>query len=106
MSSYIIRVEMHQKDFNYTLLHAEMKRHNCIKQIRSDKGVWYDLPEAEYCLSDITEQSPVEIRDFISEQLGKLGWSFWLIVTKYDSTAWVLRPSNQSNALIAGILSM
>ena len=100
MDSYLIRVEMHDKNFDYNQLHQEMKNCNFIKQIQSDSGTWYDLPEAEYCLFNVSEQSPEAVRDFIIQRLSSYGWSFWLMVTRYDWTAWSLRPTNKLNALI------
>ena len=106
MDSYLIRVEMHDKHFDYNLLHREMKRHGCLKQIKADDGTWYDLPEAEYCVTNVTERSPEIVRDFLIRKLDAYGWSFWIMVTRYDCTAWSLRVANRSNALLGDILAM
>ncbi len=93
MENFTTRVELHDPDEgDYELLHREM-RDALFCQAVKHKGVWHDLPLAEYdCLSDFTttfiynlahtavkaviDNKPVNDRQQLKD--------FWIIVTKSD----------------------
>lgn len=106
MSFYIIRVEMHEKNFDYRILHDVMRQLRCARQIKADDGTWYDLPEAEYVLQDSQAWAPAAVRDYITSDLDRRGWDYWILVSRWDSAAWRLQPSSRANALTGRLTGM
>jgi len=51
--SYTVRVELHDATWSdYEVLHAQMAAQGFSRQIRSDEGAIYQLPPAEYVMTN------------------------------------------------------
>ena len=95
MANFIVRVEMHEKQFDYEVLHRDMEILGFSKRILADDGEWYQLPEAEY-VGPYPSEDPVDVRDYINTTLSALGWRFEIIVTLLQRAAWTLKRADSS----------
>ncbi len=62
MTSFTTRVELHDATWSdYENLHKQMKQQGFSQTIRSDDGIVYDLPPAEYnMVANITRNDVIE----------------------------------------------
>jgi hypothetical protein len=87
MAAFTTRVELHDAvSSDYDKLHEEMKNRGFKQTVRSDDGITYQLPDAEYNYSgDITR---LEVRDKAKAAASQVKKSFGILVTESDGRAW------------------
>jgi hypothetical protein len=87
MTSFTTRVELHKASSDdYDTLHEAMESRGFKRKIKSDTGVWYHLPEAEYDLSaDITRGDVLDKAKAAVDSTGKKGM---ILVTESAGRTW------------------
>ena len=88
MNQFTIRVEIHMAtEQNYLNLHTEMERRKCTRFIQNDNdGIWYQLPNAEYCYNGYLDIN--EVLRLAQEALSIIGVSGEILVTQAVNTSW------------------
>lgn len=89
MSLFIIRVELHSNNYvaDFTRLHDLMQVNGFSKTIKSDNGVEYHLPRAEYLIYSATDNYSSILKKV--ESVVKLtGKTAEILVTESKSSTW------------------
>lgn len=88
MANFITRVELHQASWqDYESLHKQMEARGFSRAIRSNDGVWYKLPTAEYVLS--ATLTATQVRDLATLAANATGRSNSVLTCDYGSAAWI-----------------
>jgi hypothetical protein len=94
MSSFTTRVELHSASLeDYKNLHAFMEIEGFSRLIKSDAGIWYHLPTAEY-----TREAAVAIADVLASAeraAARTGKRYSVIVTQSNGRLWNGLPQYQ-----------
>lgn len=94
MATFMTRVELHGATYDdYANLHAYMAQEGFTNTIRSDDGVLYHLPPAEYDLD--ANCTVVQARDKASKAATRTSKSFAVLSVEYGAAAWVGLPTVQ-----------
>ncbi len=87
MASFMTRVELHGAAYqDYVNLHSFMAQEGFTNTIRSNEGVLYQLPPAEYEL--IANCTSVQARDKASKAASRTLKTFAVLTVEYTSGAW------------------
>jgi hypothetical protein len=87
MASFITRVELHAaSERDYENLHVAMRKQGFSRTITSDAGKIYNLPPAEYHLSDNIARSEVLKR--AKSAAASTGRSAEVVVVEYTGCSW------------------
>lgn len=88
MAKFTVRVELHQAAWaDYETLHTAMEAKGFSRQIRSDDGIIYQLPLAEYNCSGNLDSS--HVRDIAREAANSTGKSNAVLVSEAPSRSWI-----------------
>lgn len=88
MSSFTVRVELHDATWNdYDVLHAAMESEGFRRTVRSDDGITYHLPTAEYDLSAYKDRS--EVLDKAKAAATRTRKGFGVLVTESNGRTWI-----------------
>lgn len=91
MPDYTVRVQLHAAEpIDYTELHEEMASIGLKREILSDNGFWYELPQAEYHgvnLNVALEPLREIVRDIIARTNPAGGY---VLVSQVIASAWYL----------------
>lgn len=88
MASFITRVELHGATYqDYTNLHAYMGQEGFTNTIRSNDGVVYQLPPAEYQL--VANCTAVQAHEKASSAAARTLKMFAVLAFEYSSAVWV-----------------
>ncbi|MGH7243424.1 MAG: hypothetical protein ACREJD_08420 [Phycisphaerales bacterium] len=73
MANFTVRVELHgADDSDYESLHEEMESAGFSRTIKSDDGLWYRLPPAEYvCSGNYTRADVLAAAETAAKTTGK-----------------------------------
>ena len=88
MASFMTRVELHSATYqDYANLHTYMAQEGFTNTIRSNEGVLYQLPPAEYEL--IANCTAMQARDKAVKAATRTSKKFAVVAVEYGSAAWV-----------------
>lgn len=88
MASFTVRVELHDADWDdYEQLHGYMKKEGFARTIRSDDGITYHLPTAEYNLENVN-LTGAAVLEKAKRAATKTGKKFGVLVTESNSRTW------------------
>jgi len=88
MAKYLVRVELHGATWDdYETLHAEMSYRGFSREVRSDDGLTFQLPTAEYVIH--TSSGLEDVRALAAAGAKTTGRTFGVIVAEYSRSAWV-----------------
>lgn len=87
MSSFITRIELHSASYSdYENLHREMGKQGFSRTIKSDDGITWQLPTAEYEIN--SNQKCSDIRQKAAIAATATGKSFAVLVTEAREICW------------------
>lgn len=75
----------------YELLHVKMAELGFFKEIRSDGGSWYQLPDAEY--HGFSALTCEQLRDAMRFTADSVRFGAKVLVTEAPRAAWLLPPA-------------
>jgi len=88
VSTYIVRIELHGRLADYTLLHHWMQKQGFRTTINASDGTTYQLPTATYEID--SNRTTTDLRDWIGNNLPDCGSAPkpWILVIKSAGAAW------------------
>lgn len=95
MAKYIVRVELYGNASweTYDALHAAMEASFFYRNIQSDDGRWWQLPNAEYQAKGMI--TLVNVRTKVHAIASAIWQDCAVFVTEYEAAAWIgLRPAS------------
>ena len=91
MPSYTTRVELHSASYqDYERLHAAMEQAGFSRTIRSDQGVRYQLPTAEY---DCTADGIDGVLNAAQQAATTTGCGHAILVSEAPRRSWIGLPT-------------
>lgn len=88
MSTFVIRVELHSATWqDYDTLHQEMGKEGFSRTIRSDDGVVYQLPTAEYAAT--SSGTTAQVLEAAKQAATRTGKSFGVIASQTMNSSWI-----------------
>jgi hypothetical protein len=91
MPSFTVRVELHEATWtDYETLHDQMGAEGFRRTIRSDDGITYHLPTAEYDMTGLTERS--DVLDKAKTAAARTRKNFGVLVTESNGRTWFGLP--------------
>jgi hypothetical protein len=87
MPSFTTRVELHgATERDYEILHAATQTEGFSRMIKSDSGIWYHLPTAEYDRSG--QLTRAQVPASAKRAASKTNKSFAVLVTESNGRTW------------------
>lgn len=87
MAQFTTRIELHDATWaNYDTLHAQMESRGLSRKIKSDDGIWYHLPTAEYNFEG--EKTRSQVLDLAKASATATGRKFAVLVTESKGRNW------------------
>lgn len=84
-----VRVELHQAEGYYQLLHGAMEARGFSRTIRADSGTWWRLPTAEYDYP--TPAAADQVLGLARQAVASIGKTADILVTESTRRTWDLR---------------
>lgn len=108
---FLVRVELHKHSdgpdltrADYDSLHREMESNNFKRTIRSDDGIDYHLPPAEYFFEARNNITAGQVHDALRSILNYFPITCSILVVETPSLAWSgLAPVSRVSALLGRI---
>ncbi len=87
MAQFTTRVELHDATWSdYNTLHAQMDNRGFSRKIKSDDGIWYHLPTAEYDFNG--EKTLSDVLALAKAAATTTGKKYAVLVTESKGRKW------------------